>query len=91
VPGDLLVRVYADDQIMAQGLGLPQRVRVAEMDHVEAPVAPYPQRLIDLFAHRSARPRAVAVSLTLRWRDTRNRLRARVSVDVSRILFARNE
>lgn len=36
VLGDFLVGVYADDQVMAQGFGLSQRVGVTEVYHVEA-------------------------------------------------------
>lgn len=35
VLGDFVVGVYADDQIMAQRFGLPQRVGVAKMYHVK--------------------------------------------------------
>ena len=42
-PGDLLVRVDADSECVPHGLGLPERVGVAEVDHVVAAVYPHPR------------------------------------------------
>ena len=42
VLGDLLVRVDAHHQEVPHGLGLPQGVGVAEVDHVIAAVTPHP-------------------------------------------------
>ena len=42
VRGDLVVGVHPDRQVVGERLGLPQRVGVAEVDHVVAPVGPRP-------------------------------------------------
>ncbi len=42
----LLVRVNADQEVVAHGLGLPQGVGMAEVDHVVAAVAPDPGLLL---------------------------------------------